>query len=43
MDSRYAGDSQFLTGSTRGPRVARLKDPGLVAVYDQAWITHRSW
>jgi serine/threonine-protein kinase len=36
MDSRYAGDSQFLTRFQREARVvARLKDPGLVAVYDQ--------
>ena len=36
MESRYAGDSQFLTRFQREARaVARLKDPGLVAVYDQ--------
>ncbi|GFG55089.1 serine/threonine protein kinase [Mycolicibacterium agri] len=36
MDSRYAGDSQFLTRFQREARaVARLKNPGLVAVYDQ--------
>src|SRR5262249_13990631 len=36
MDSRYAGDNQFLTRFQREARaVARLKDPGLVAVYDQ--------
>ena len=36
MDSRYAGDEQFLTRFQREARtVARLKDPGLVAVYDQ--------
>ncbi|KUI42782.1 serine/threonine protein kinase [Mycobacterium sp. GA-1199] len=36
MDSRYAGDSQFLTRFQREARaVARLTDPGLVAVYDQ--------
>ncbi|BBY60474.1 protein kinase domain-containing protein [Mycolicibacterium sarraceniae] len=36
MDSRYASDSQFLTRFQREARaVARLKDPGLVAVYDQ--------
>lgn len=36
MDSRYAGDSQFLTRFQREARaVARLKDPGLVSVYDQ--------
>ena len=36
MDSRYAGDDQFLTRFQREARaVARLKDPGLVAVYDQ--------
>lgn len=36
MDARYAGDSQFLTRFQREARaVARLKDPGLVAVYDQ--------
>ncbi len=36
MDSRYAGDRQFLTRFQREARaVAGLKDPGLVAVYDQ--------
>ena len=36
MDSRYAGDDQFLTRFQLEARtVARLKDPGLVAVYDQ--------
>ena len=36
MDSRYAGDQQFLTRFQFEARtVARLKDPGLVAVYDQ--------
>lgn len=36
MDSRYAGDEQFLTRFQREARaVARLKDAGLVAVYDQ--------
>ncbi|WP_029411739.1 protein kinase domain-containing protein, partial [Mycobacterium avium] len=36
MDPRYAGDDQFLTRFQREARaVARLKDPGLVAVYDQ--------
>jgi serine/threonine-protein kinase len=36
MESRYAGDQQFLTRFQREARaVARLKDPGLVAVYDQ--------
>jgi serine/threonine-protein kinase len=36
MDSRYAGDHQFLTRFQREARaVAKLKDPGLVAVYDQ--------
>lgn len=36
MDSRYATDNQFLTRFQREARtVARLKDPGLVAVYDQ--------
>ncbi|MCV6983375.1 serine/threonine protein kinase [Mycolicibacterium pulveris] len=36
MDSRYAGDAQFLTRFQREARaVARLSDPGLVAVYDQ--------
>jgi serine/threonine protein kinase, bacterial len=41
MDSRYAGDSQFLTRFQREARaVARLKDPGLVAVYDQGIDGH---
>src|SRR5689334_17698326 len=36
MDSRYARDTHFLTRFQREARaVARLKDPGLVAVYDQ--------
>ena len=36
MDTRYAGDQQFLTRFQLEARsVARLKDPGLVAVYDQ--------
>ncbi|MBS9532973.1 serine/threonine protein kinase [Mycobacterium sp. M1] len=36
MDPRYTGDQQFLTRFQREARaVARLKDPGLVAVYDQ--------
>ena len=36
MDSRYAGDDQFLTRFQLEARaIARLKDPGLVAVYDQ--------
>lgn len=36
MDSRYAGDAQFLARFQREARaVARLKAPGLVAVYDQ--------
>jgi serine/threonine-protein kinase len=36
MDSRYAGDSQFLTRFQLEARtVARLKNAGLVAVYDQ--------
>jgi serine/threonine-protein kinase len=36
MDTRYANDGQFLTRFQREARaVARLKDPGLVAVYDQ--------
>ncbi len=36
MASRYAGDSDFLTRFQREARaVARLKHPGLVAVYDQ--------
>ncbi|MCV7028965.1 protein kinase domain-containing protein [Mycobacterium sherrisii] len=36
MDARYSGDSQFLTRFQLEARtVARLKNPGLVAVYDQ--------
>lgn len=36
MDPRYAGDQQFLTRFHREAKaVARLKDPGLVAIYDQ--------
>jgi serine/threonine-protein kinase len=36
MDSRYSGDDQFLTRFQLEARtVARLKNPGLVAVYDQ--------
>lgn len=36
MDPRYAGDSQFLARFQREARaIARLKDPGLVAIYDQ--------
>lgn len=36
MDSRYAGDQEFLTRFAREARaIARLKDPGLVAIYDQ--------
>jgi serine/threonine-protein kinase len=36
MDARYSGDSQFLTRFQREARaIARLKDPGLVAIYDQ--------
>jgi serine/threonine protein kinase, bacterial len=36
MDARYSGDEQFLTRFQLEARtVARLKDPGLVAVYDQ--------
>lgn len=36
MDSRYARDEHFLTRFQREARaVARLKDPGLVSVYDQ--------
>ncbi|TXI60651.1 protein kinase domain-containing protein [Mycolicibacterium mageritense] len=36
MDSRYAGDEHFLTRFRREAKaVARLKDPGLVAVFDQ--------
>ena len=45
MDSRYAGDEHFLTRFQREARaVARLKDPGLVAVYDQGSTAGtRSW
>ncbi|MCB0934330.1 MAG: serine/threonine protein kinase [Mycobacterium sp.] len=36
MEARFAGDSQFLTRFQREARaIARLKDPGLVAIYDQ--------
>lgn len=36
MDPRYAGDHQFLTRFQREARaIARLKHPGLVAIYDQ--------
>ena len=36
MDARYANDTQFLTRFQMEARaVARLKDPGLVAIYDQ--------
>jgi serine/threonine-protein kinase len=36
MDARYAGNGQFLSRFQLEARtVARLKDPGLVAVYDQ--------
>lgn len=36
MDSRYSSDNHFLTRFGREAKaVARLKDPGLVAVYDQ--------
>jgi serine/threonine protein kinase, bacterial len=36
MDSRYSGDNQFLIRFQLEARaVARLKDPGLVSVYDQ--------
>lgn len=38
MDSRYSGDQQFLARFQREARaVARLKGPGLVAVYDQGF------
>jgi serine/threonine protein kinase, bacterial len=41
MESRYAGDAQFLTRFQREARaVARLKDPGLVPVYDQGLDGH---
>ena len=37
MEARYAGDQQFLTRFQREARaVARLKNPGLVAIYDQS-------
>ena len=37
MDSRYAGDQQFLVRFRREARaIARLRDPGLVAIYDQS-------
>lgn len=36
MDARYASDHQFLSRFQREARaIARLKDPGLVAIYDQ--------
>ena len=36
MDARYAGDRQFLVRFQREARaIARLKHPGLVAIYDQ--------
>ena len=36
MDPRYAGDREFLVRFQREARaIARLKDPGLVAIYDQ--------
>jgi serine/threonine protein kinase, bacterial len=38
MDARYSSDQQFLTRFQREARaVARLKGPGLVAVYDQGF------
>ena len=41
MESRYAGDALFLTRFQREARaVARLKDAGLVAVYDQGLDGH---
>jgi serine/threonine-protein kinase len=41
MDSRYAQDQQFLARFQREARaVARLKDPGLVSVYDQGFDAH---
>lgn len=37
MDARYSGDQQFVARFQREAKaVARLKDPGLVAVYDQS-------
>lgn len=40
MDLRYAGDQQFLARFQLEARaVAQLKDPGLVAVYDQGFGT----
>ncbi|MGI9124450.1 MAG: protein kinase domain-containing protein [Mycobacterium sp.] len=36
MDARYAGDQQFLARFQREARaIARLKHPGIVAIYDQ--------
>lgn len=36
MDTRYSGDQEFLTRFQREARaIARLKHPGLVAIYDQ--------
>ena len=36
MDARYAGDREFLTRFQREARaIARLKSPGLVAIYDK--------
>ena len=36
MDARYAGDQEFLTRFHREARaIAKLKHPGLVAIYDQ--------
>lgn len=44
MDSRYAGDHQFLSRFQLEARtVARLKDPGLVAVYDQGLDGHHPY
>jgi serine/threonine protein kinase, bacterial len=38
MDARYSGDQQFLVRFQREARaVARLKGPGVVAVYDQGY------
>lgn len=40
MDVRYAGDQQFLTRFQREARaIARLRNPGLVAIYDQGGDT----